>query len=179
MRSAFKILPHYTYDDYCHWEGKWEIIEGIPYAMSPMPRPEYQAVATNLASELRMAQKKAGCGCTVYQPIDYKVSEDTVLNPDVLVVCRPITGQYLDFPPDIVAEILSPSTALKDRHTKYDIYQSEGIPYYIIVDTEKRSVEVYRLKHSEYELQELNQSVPFSFSLSSCSFDLLFQDIWS
>jgi Uma2 family endonuclease len=179
MRSAYRILPHYTYDDYCLWEGKWEIIEGIPYAMSPMPRPEHQTVTGNLHAEFRAALKKAGCDCTVYQPIDYKVSEDTVLNPDVLVVCRPITGQYLDFPPDIVTEILSPSTALKDRHTKYDIYQKEGIPYYIIVDTEKKAVEVYRLQNGEYELQELSQSEPFTFLISSCHFSLSFNEIWS
>jgi hypothetical protein len=37
-----KILPHYTYEDYCRWEGQWELIDGIPYAMSPMPRPQHQ-----------------------------------------------------------------------------------------------------------------------------------------
>ncbi len=37
-----KILPYYTYEDYLRWEGQWEVIEGIPYAMSPMPRPEHQ-----------------------------------------------------------------------------------------------------------------------------------------
>ncbi|WP_301924323.1 hypothetical protein [Ferruginibacter sp.] len=37
MSSAVKILPHYTYEDHCQWEGRWEIIEGIPFAMSPAP----------------------------------------------------------------------------------------------------------------------------------------------
>ncbi|HSV11108.1 MAG TPA: hypothetical protein VLI68_10085 [Hanamia sp.] len=35
--SAVKLLPHYTYEDYCHWEGRWEVIDGIPYAMIPAP----------------------------------------------------------------------------------------------------------------------------------------------
>jgi hypothetical protein len=35
--SAVKLLPHYTYEDYCHWEGRWEVIDGISYAMIPAP----------------------------------------------------------------------------------------------------------------------------------------------
>jgi Uma2 family endonuclease len=179
MGTRYRLLPHYTYDDYCHWEGRWEVIEGIPFAMQPLPGPVHQEIAGNVAALFRYALKKSGGHCTTYLPIDYKVSEDTVLNPDVLVVCKPITGQFLDFPPDIVAEILSPSTAMKDRHTKYDIYQQEGIPYYIIVDTEKKAVEVYRLQNGDYELQELSQSEPFSFLLPSCHFYLSFNEIWS
>ena len=68
MSSAYKILPHYTYEDYCRWEGQWELIDGIPYAMSPAPRPEHQSIATNLAAELRLALKKNKCNCKVYQP---------------------------------------------------------------------------------------------------------------
>ena len=56
--QALKNIPHYTYEDYCRWEGQWELIDGIPYAMSPAPRPEHQAIATNLASEFRIALKK-------------------------------------------------------------------------------------------------------------------------
>ncbi len=41
MNEALKLLPHYTYDDYIHWEGQWEIIKGIPYAMSPAPIPAH------------------------------------------------------------------------------------------------------------------------------------------
>jgi hypothetical protein len=39
MSNAIKILPHYTYADYVQWEGKWEVIDGVPHAMSPAPRP--------------------------------------------------------------------------------------------------------------------------------------------
>jgi hypothetical protein len=37
MSSSVKILPHYTYEDYCKWEGRWELINGIPHTMSPAP----------------------------------------------------------------------------------------------------------------------------------------------
>jgi Uma2 family endonuclease len=179
MSSAFKLLPYYTYEDYIRWEGQWELIDGIPYAMSPMPRPEHQAVAGNLHAELRAAIKKAGCNCKVYQPIDYKVTEDTVLNPDILVVCQPIVKQYLDFPPDIVVEVLSKSTYLKDRHTKFEIYQKEQIPYYIMIGVEEKSVEVYQLQNKEYVSREVKQQEAFHFFLSHCQFDLVFESVWS
>ncbi len=90
-----KILPYYTYEDYCRWEGQWELIEGIPYAMSPMPRPEHQVIANNLGAEFRAAVKKTRCNCKVYQPIDYKVTEDTILNPDLLMFVNQLQNNSL------------------------------------------------------------------------------------
>jgi hypothetical protein len=59
MEVAVRILPHYTYADYKHWEGNWELIEGIPYAISPAPLPKHQYIASNLTGELRNAVKKS------------------------------------------------------------------------------------------------------------------------
>lgn len=174
-----KILPHYTYEDYCRWEGQWELIEGIPYAMSPMPRPDHQAVAANLAAEFRQALKAGKCSCKIYQPIDYKVENDTVLNPDLLIVCKPIVKQFLDFAPDVVVEILSPATALKDRHTKYEIYQQQKIPFYIIIDVDKKTVEVFKLMEDRYNSVSIEPKKPFAFTLTGCSFSIIFENIWS
>src|SRR5450432_1494097 len=108
MSNAIKILPHYTYADYVQWEGKWEVIDGIPYAMSPAPVPKHQVVAGNMHAEFRQQLKKCN-KCKVYQPIDYLVQEDTIFQPDLLVVCDTISKKYLDFPPVLVAEVLSPA----------------------------------------------------------------------
>lgn len=178
MPGAYKILPHYTYADFLNWEGKWELIDGIPYAMSPAPKPRHQAVAGNLHAEFRAALKSCTCNCPAYQPIDYKVSEDTILNPDLLIVCRPVTGAFLDFTPDLVAEILSPATALKDRHTKFDIYQQQQVPYYLIIDADQKLVEVYQLKEGVYQLQPVRLDQPFSFHLSGCDAILVLNEIW-
>ena len=147
-----KILPHYTYDDWLHWEGRWELIEGHPIAMSPTPIPSHQRVAAELITELTLALRKTKCKhCHVYDPLDYKISEDTILEPDILIVCGEIKKKYLDFPPILVVEILSPSTALKDRHTKYEFYEQQGVKYYLIVDADKKTIEVYELKGKVYE----------------------------
>lgn len=179
MGLANRILPHYTYEDYSQWKDQWELIDGIPYAMSPMPRPEHQAVATNIAAEFRTALKTANCSCKVYQPIDYKVAEDTVLNPDLLIVCKPITKQFLDFTPELVAEILSPGTEPKDRYTKYHIYQEQEIPYYIIVDIDKKKVELFQLTEKEYSPVLFDAKIPYTFALGTCSFSVVFDDIWT
>lgn len=133
-----KKVTTYTTADYEQWECRWKLI-GIAIAMSPMPSQRYQNIAGKVLRKLDEAIEKNGCEeCVVYQPKDYKISTTTVLNPDVLVVCQPIKGQYLEFAPELVVEILSPSAALKDRNTKYDLYQAERVNYYILIDpTEK------------------------------------------
>jgi hypothetical protein len=59
MSLVYKILPHYTYEEFCQWEGRWEIIEGIPYAMSPSPVPKHQRVANEIKAELTLALRSA------------------------------------------------------------------------------------------------------------------------
>ncbi|MBC7885258.1 MAG: Uma2 family endonuclease [Saprospiraceae bacterium] len=143
--EANQILPNYTFNDYLLWEGRWEIIHGIPYAMSPMPSPGHQRIANNIGIILKMAMNPDKCRCQVYQPIDLKISEHTVVNPDLLIVCKPIMKQFLDFPPALVVEIISPSSEMKDRNTKYKLYETFGIPYYVMVNPETKTVEIYRL----------------------------------
>ncbi|MGC4035683.1 MAG: Uma2 family endonuclease [Chitinophagaceae bacterium] len=177
MSAAVKILPHYTYSDYLHWEGSWEIIEGIPHAMSPMPVPKHQRIAVNLSTEFRNTLKECK-KCKVYQPIDYLIADDTVLQPDLLIVCGEIVKNFLDFPPALVVEILSPSTALKDRHSKYSLYEKQEIKYYIIVDPSTDEVEVYALENKLYKLQQKGKSFSFDFDFENCLAKVDFEEIW-
>ena len=178
--SAVKILPNYTYKDYCLWEGRWELIDGIPYAMSPAPNPKHQWLVVNIVSELRSAIKKSKCrDCKVYDFIDVKIENNTILQPDASIVCKPILKNYLDFPPSLVVEILSEATALKDRHTKFSIYENFGIKYYLIVDPEKETVEIYLLEDSKYTLQNFSPGTPYTFYISEgCKIDLTLKNIW-
>lgn len=145
MKNKPKILPNYTYDEYIHWKDRWEIIEGIPYAMSPMPGPKHQRISSLLSVEFELALRKNKCECQVYQPLDLKIKENTVVQPDLLIVCDPIEKNYLDFPPKLVVEIHSPSTILKDKNSKFSLYEEYGIKYYLMVDPEEETVVVYSL----------------------------------
>ena len=178
--SAVKLLPYYTYKDYCNWEGRWELIEGIPYAMGPAPSPRHQWIVVNILSELRTAIKKSKCKhCKVYDFVDVKVEEDTILQPDASIICGIINKNFVDFPPVLVVEILSEATKLKDRISKFSIYEKFGIKYYLIVDPEKEVVEIYALENSKYTLQSFTPANLFTFSLSEdCSINILFKNIW-
>ena len=176
--EPIRMLPYYTYTDYLQWEGKWEIIGGIPYAMSPAPRPLHQLVASNLNFALALAVRACE-KCKVYQPIDYKISEDTVVQPDLLVVCEQIEKQFLYFPPALIAEILFPATASKDRLYKQHLYQQQSIPYYLIVDPEKEEIEIYELHQGKYALVKQGKTVHYTFQLAAdCQATVDFKDIW-
>lgn len=176
--ARYTGIPYYTYKDWERWEGKWEIIHGIPYAMSPAPIPWHQIISNALGSELRQALRK----CNTYkamQPVDNKISDDTIVQPDLLVVCGKITKSFLDFPPALIAEILSPATALKDRHNKYKIYESQQIGYYIIVSIETEETEIYELTSNEYQLVKKGHDIQYTFSFTNdCTATIDFNEIW-
>ena len=100
--------------------------------------------------------------------IDVKIEEDTILQPDCFIVCKPITKRFLDFPASLVVEILSSAKALKARHSKFSIYEKFKMKYYLIVDGGKNKVEIYCLENSKYALQKNSIDIPFTF----CSISL-------
>jgi Uma2 family endonuclease len=178
MSSVVKILPYYTYEDYEQWEGKWELIDGMPYAMSPAPTPKHQLVANTLGALFYFALKNCR-HCKVYQAIDYKITEDTIFQPDVSVICKEAKKKFIDFPPALVVEILSTSTALKDRYTKLPKYQQQGIPYYLMISQDTEETEVYMLVDGKYELQLKDKLFSYRFQFpDDCSATIDFGELW-
>jgi Uma2 family endonuclease len=178
MSIAEKYRPHYTYEEYSQWEGKWELIEGMPYAMSPAPVPQHQRVSLMLCFEFEKALKKGCKKCKVYIPIDWKIAEDTVVQPDLLIVCDKIEKKYLDFAPMLVAEVLSPSTAAKDRGEKMELYQLQQVKYYLILDPQFKKIEIYQFVEGSYQLLGINPDY-FTFILQDdCSAEVNLSDIW-
>lgn len=181
MESAVRILPHHTYDDWKEWKDRWELIDGVPYAMSPAPVPLHQFIATDLVAEFRESLKNANCsGCKATIYLDYKVADDTILQPDVLILCGKITRKFLDFPPALVVEILSPSTALKDRNNKFLVYQTQRIPYYLIIDPDKATIEIYKLNQEQkYSPENFDPALPYHFTLTdACGISVVLNNIW-
>ena len=176
--GVMEYTEHYTYEDYLHWKGDWEIISGFPYAMSPKPMIKHQQVSGKIFSEL---DKKNSCEkCLVAIEIDYKVSEDTVVSPDVLVACGDDLGdKYLKKTPNIVFEILSPSTQKKDRNEKYHLYEDEGIKYYVIVDSQTKIAEIYLLENGKYTLDKKINNTDYLFDIDDCKIEFEFKNIWA
>ncbi|MEI9959055.1 MAG: Uma2 family endonuclease [Ferruginibacter sp.] len=178
MGYAQRLIPHYTYEDWKLWEGKWELHEGYPIAMSPAPVPEHQRVANNIKTEFTFALKNCE-DCVVYDPIDCVIADDVIFIPDALIVCKPITKKYLDFTPALVVEVLAPSTALRDRVTKYAVYEKQGVKYYLIIDVEKRAVEIFENKNGAFEIAHIsNNNFNFLLGEQGCSGNINLEEIW-
>jgi Uma2 family endonuclease len=177
MSIAAKYRPYYTYDDYCQWEGQWELIEGMPYSMAPMAIPQHQRA--NFLLGMAFEKALANCKkCKVYPPLEWKIAEDTSVQPDLLIVCNKIEKKFLDFPPALVVEILSPSTVSKDRGEKMELYLSQKVKYYLIVDPQFKKVEVYELINNQYEPVAVNPDT-YIFSLEEdCIAEVSLTDIW-
>jgi Uma2 family endonuclease len=171
-------LPHYIYDDYAQWEGKWEILEGIPYAMTPAPNIKHQDISGNIFWQLKALLENC-CKCKVLLPVDWQIAEDTVVQPDVLVVCdENIGGVKLEKTPVMIFEVLSPATSRKDRGVKYRLYEEAGVKYYCIVDPETNSAEIYVLQEETYqEAKEFDQGYIF-FDLGPCQIQFDFKEIF-
>lgn len=170
--------PHYTWQDYQHWEGRWELLEGIPYAMSPAPTLTHQSISTKISWQLsdllQNCQK-----CQALLPIDWRINESTVVQPDNLVVCGSVEGAYLSYAPELIFEILSPSTAQKDRTVKFELYEREGVPYYVIVDPEASTAKIYRLLADGRYVKQLDaQKHTYEFKLADCQLAFDFSQIW-
>ena len=176
MSIADKYRPRYTYDDYCLWEGRWELIEGMPYAMSPAPAVLHQEINANLHGIFTASFRHCN-QCRAYLPIDWRISEETVVQPDLLVTCRKIEKPFLDFVPALTLEILSPSTAFKDRHEKFELYEQEGVPYYVIVDPKFRKIEIFELLNGKYQPAIVNPAA-FEFASDDCKATVDFADTW-
>ncbi len=149
--------------------------------MSPAPSPRHQFISTNIKYELKDGIRKTGCRkCKVYDFIDVFASDDTIVQPDALIVCGDINKPYLDFPAALVVEILSPSTALKDRNNKLYIYQSLKIPYYLIIDPDQQVIEIYVLQpDGHYQSFRPGPEGRFSFLLDDdCQIEVALAQIW-
>ncbi len=86
-------LPHYTWDDYLCWEGEWELIDGIAYAMSPAPSILHQSISQKIAAQFESALSSCKA-CQALLPVDWKIDDDTVVQTDNLIVCGDITGNF-------------------------------------------------------------------------------------
>jgi len=173
-----EYIPRYTYNDYLEWEGKWELIGGIAYAMSPAPVIKHQEISSNIWLELK--QKSKDCKlCKSLQAVDWKTDFKTVVCPDNLLVCGEDVGESrLEKTPEIIFEILSPSTQFKDRNVKYQLYEKMGVKYYIIVDGSALTAEVFELIDGEYQKIKNAQDDVVIFLTKSCEVEFDFSQIW-
>lgn len=148
MPLAAQHKQKYAYCDYLTWpEGeRWELIAGEPLAMTPAPSLKHQRIAGRLYFALEAAL--SGHPCTAFiAPVDVVLANDTVVQPDVLVVCdaSKLEANRVAGAPDLIVEVLSPATALRDHKAKRELYERHGVREYVLADPEAQFAERFTL----------------------------------
>jgi Uma2 family endonuclease len=145
-----------TYEDYAALpnDGKrYEILDG-ELSVSPAPSPSHQFVALRLASALDAYTTSERLGQVYIAPFDVILFDTTIVQPDVLFFSTDrrsiISRRGAEGAPTLVVEILSAWSVRNDRTTKFQLYARYGVPYYWIVDSDRRTIDVYRLRDQGY-----------------------------
>lgn len=131
-----------------------EILDGDFY-VTPSPDLDHQDILLNLTDAFRAYLKSHPVGRVYVAPMDVILSEHDVLQPDLLFVRserKNILKVWVRGAPDLAVEILSPSTAARDRGIKLKAYARFGVQEYWIVDPDPPAIELYRLTPEGYEL---------------------------
>jgi Uma2 family endonuclease len=161
---------YYTYADYLEWDEDFraEIIDGELYMMAT-PSRFHQSISMALSA--RIYNFLLGKTCKVYvAPFTVRLfprrdgSDDTVLEPDITVVCDPskLDKQGCAGAPDMVVEILSPSTARNDKIAKLRKYQKAGVKELWIIDPDAKTLDTYILDRGSYlfSIYDESEKVP-------------------
>jgi len=143
-QPAYKEADHPTYGDYLTWpeDERWELIDGVPYNMTPAPSRRHQDLVVELGAQIRDFLR--GKPCKVYvAPFDVRLPDAneadevvlTVVQPDVAVICEAskLDDKGCRGAPDFIIEIVSPSTSPKDQIEKVALYERHGVKEYWIV----------------------------------------------
>jgi Uma2 family endonuclease len=156
---------NYTVKDYLSWtfDGLYEIIKGKVWKMSPAPNSDHARIDIDLLRYFLPAFPKNESGCNVFTaPFDvYLIQKGepvekatTVLQPDICVVCDPakIKKPGCIGAPDLVVEIISPSTAKKDMNDKFNVYEEFGVKEYWVVFPGEKAINIFTLNEGKYKL---------------------------
>jgi Uma2 family endonuclease len=126
--------------------------------MSPAPIPLHQYIVIHLSMKLLQFVEAASLGQVFASPIDVRLNERSIFQPDILFISKEkaclIGERMIEGPPDLVAEVLSPSSAYHDLRTKFRAYEQAGVQEYWIIDPERKSVEVFVSSGSKFQLRQ-------------------------
>jgi Uma2 family endonuclease len=171
----------YAYEDYLDKEGRWELIKGKFFDMSPAPTNKHQWITQKIA--FMFEQELENCEqCQVFvSPFDWRISDDTVVQPDIAIFCNKdeFFAEYFTKAPVLIVEVLSKSTALKDKNLKYAIYEKQGVEYYIIVEPDYEIADIFVLKQDKYEkVKTVAKDDEFDFEIRDCKLKAQFDRVF-
>jgi Uma2 family endonuclease len=157
------LAGYYNYADYLQWsfEGMVELINGKIFKMAPAPSTGHQMILIELTGIFWQHLKGKKCK-TFVAPFDVRLSKfkeyklvNSVVQPDLCIICDPtkIDEKGCNGTPDMIVEILSPSTALRDLDLKFKLYEENGVKEYWIVQPNDQTVSIFDLIESKFLLR--------------------------
>ena len=158
--SAYPPQGRWTYEDYLRLPDdgrRYEILRGVLYVQAA-PAPLHQIVLRRFVRVLLFFLEENPVGELLFAPVDviFPAGLATPVQPDLLLIKAERTGiikdQNIEGAPDLVLEVLSPSTRRLDRKTKFDVYAEAGVHEYWLADPLARTVEVFVLRDGTYVL---------------------------
>jgi Uma2 family endonuclease len=159
MGLALEGVQQFTYGDYLNWDDneRWEIIDGHAYNMTPAPGTNHQLISTELVVQLSKHFENDPCR-VIAAPFDVRLpmgkqkeKEITnVVQPDISIICDPgkLDRKGSLGAPDLIIEIISPSTTAKDKKEKFFLYEQAGVKEYWLVYPDNKIIEVFTLDDS-------------------------------
>jgi Uma2 family endonuclease len=161
MGLPLRDKQHHTYGEYCTWpeDVRYELIDGIAYAMAPAPARVHQEIVLAIATQVHAALEGRPCRAYI-APFDVRLPHgsevdddvDTVVQPDLAVVCDrdKLDARGCRGAPDWIIEVLSPATAGHDMIVKRRLYERAGVREYWLLHPTDRVVTVYTLNGGVY-----------------------------
>jgi len=180
----------FTYADYLTWgnEERWELINGEAWDMSPAPATKHQKVSLALTLEMGSILKGKPCDLFV-APFDVRFVKDNqqddqdifiTLQPDLSVICdkSKIDKKGCLGSPDLIVEILSPSTGYKDETQKLTIYEQYGVKEYWIVNPDRKTIQVFLHNGKDFDKPSYYKGNDVISSLVLKDFQISLDDIF-
>jgi len=152
MGHAVERDRRYCHEDYRRWpEGeRWELIDGVAVDIGPAPRVRHQDVVSNFHIQLKTHPEQR---CyTGIAPTDVVFDDHNVVQPDVFLVSdrTKVTPDNIRGAPDLIIEVVSPSTEVRDRREKKALYERFGVGAYVVAFPEREYIEYYRLEDGRF-----------------------------
>jgi Uma2 family endonuclease len=151
-----EVVPKLTYEEFRQLpdDGKrYELVCGKVH-VTPAPATRHQAIVQNLSGNLWPFVIKNRLGEVWTAPLDVRLAGETALQPDLIFISNARAGiiqvDWIEGAPDLVVEVLSPSTTAFDRATKRPIYAEAGVSEFWLIDPQAKTLEVLKLQGKKY-----------------------------
>jgi Uma2 family endonuclease len=177
MSKVRQMERPYTAEDLAEMpdDGRRYEVLGGELIVSPAPSTRHQWVSVELTAQIRSFARRKQLGLVFSAPLDVRLGRHDIVQPDIVFILNEhlhiLQAWGIEGSPDLLVEIVSPSSRLNDRIRKSAIYADQGVPEYWIVDLDTRTILTQQLVSGEYVTIPMSEGSVTSRVLSGLSID--------